>query len=86
MKTALVTGGSRGIGLAVVRDLARTHHVIVHGRDEEALRAITADLPSATAWAADLSGPAVTVPPRPNGLPMATTQSPIRAFWPARRT
>jgi NAD(P)-dependent dehydrogenase (short-subunit alcohol dehydrogenase family) len=63
MKTALVTGGSRGIGLAVVRDLARTHHVIVHGRDEEALRAITADLPSATAWAADLSGPALAVPP-----------------------
>jgi len=62
MKTALVTGGSRGIGLAVVRDLARTHHVIVHGRDEEALRTITAQLPSATAWAADLSGSGPSVP------------------------
>ncbi|MGY4593606.1 hypothetical protein ACVWXL_001352 [Bradyrhizobium sp. GM22.5] len=25
--------------------------------------------------------PAVTVPPRPKGLPTATTQSPIRGFW-----
>jgi hypothetical protein len=30
--------------------------------------------------------PAVTVPPRPNGLPTASTQSPIRAFWGASFT
>ena len=30
--------------------------------------------------------PAVTVPPRPNGLPTASTQSPMRGAWSARCT
>lgn len=54
--TALVTGATRGIGLAVARDLSRTHHVVVHGRDEEALVALADLLPSATPWVADLAG------------------------------
>ncbi|MBD8583153.1 SDR family oxidoreductase [Frigoribacterium sp. CFBP 13729] len=54
--TALVTGATRGIGLAVARDLSRTHHVVVHGRDEEALVALADSLPSATPWVADLAG------------------------------
>src|SRR5919112_2504203 len=41
-------------------------------------------LPISRCWADTM--PAVTVPPRPNGLPIAITQSPIRAFWGARRT
>ncbi|MBF4580580.1 SDR family oxidoreductase [Frigoribacterium sp. VKM Ac-2530] len=54
--TALVTGATRGIGLAVARDLSRTHHVVVHGRDEEALVALADSLPSGAPWVADLAG------------------------------
>jgi NADP-dependent 3-hydroxy acid dehydrogenase YdfG len=60
--TALVTGATRGIGLAVARDLSRTHHVVVHGRDEEALVALADSLPSATPWVADLAGSPFEVP------------------------
>jgi NADP-dependent 3-hydroxy acid dehydrogenase YdfG len=51
---ALVTGATRGIGRAVAADLGRTHRVIVHGRDREAVDALAASLPDATGWAADL--------------------------------
>ncbi|ROQ39464.1 NADP-dependent 3-hydroxy acid dehydrogenase YdfG [Frondihabitans sp. PhB188] len=53
---ALVTGASRGIGRAIAVDLGRTHHVIVQGRDQGALDALAAELPSATTWAAELTG------------------------------
>ena len=56
MKTALVTGSTRGIGLVVARELGRDHHVIVHGRSQAAVAAIVESLPSATAWVADLAG------------------------------
>jgi NADP-dependent 3-hydroxy acid dehydrogenase YdfG len=62
MKTALVTGSTRGIGLAVARDLSRDHHVVLHGRDEEALAALAAELPSASTWVADLAGPSFEAP------------------------
>ncbi|MCU1406827.1 MAG: short-chain dehydrogenase [Glaciihabitans sp.] len=52
---AMITGASRGIGLAIAKDLGRTHHVIVMGRDANALRQIVAALPSATAWAVDVA-------------------------------
>jgi len=60
--TALVTGATRGIGLAIARDLSRTHHVVVHGRDEEALVALADSLPSASPWVADLAGPPFRAP------------------------
>ncbi len=40
--------------------------------------------PMSRCWAETM--PAVTVPPRPNGLPTASTQSPTRAFWEASFT
>jgi NADP-dependent 3-hydroxy acid dehydrogenase YdfG len=53
---ALVTGATRGIGRAIALELGSTHHVILGGRDAEALSLVAAELPSASVWAADLSG------------------------------
>lgn len=58
---ALVTGGSRGIGRAIVAELADTHHVLVGGRDEAAVGAVVGELTSAAAFVADLSDEASTV-------------------------
>ena len=52
---AVVTGGTRGIGLAIARDLARTHHVVVGGRREEAVAEVVRGLPSAEGFVADLA-------------------------------
>jgi NAD(P)-dependent dehydrogenase (short-subunit alcohol dehydrogenase family) len=53
-KTALVTGGSRGIGLAVARALtAEGARVVLLGRDASALAAAAADLDGATWVVAD---------------------------------
>lgn len=59
-KTALVTGGTSGIGLAVVRRfVAEGAHVVVTGRRQEALDAVTAELGDrVTAVRADASDPA----------------------------
>lgn len=45
MRRALVTGGTRGIGLAVAHDLARTGHevVVTYAHDEAAARAAETD-------------------------------------------
>ncbi|MFI6919257.1 SDR family oxidoreductase [Nonomuraea spiralis] len=53
--TALVTGASRGVGEAVARALAPTHHVILGGRDESALAKLAAELPDARPWAVELT-------------------------------
>lgn len=45
--TALVTGASRGIGRAIAQELARTHRILVGGRDRAAVAAVVAELPSA---------------------------------------
>ena len=52
---ALITGASRGIGAAVAVALADTHDLLLGGRDEAALSAVAAGLPSARPWAADLT-------------------------------
>ena len=59
-KTALVTGGTSGIGLAVVRRLvAEGAHVVLTGRRQTQLDAVAADLGDAvTAVRADASDPA----------------------------
>ena len=51
---AVVTGGTRGIGLAIVRDLAATHHVVVGGRSTDAVHRLASALPSGSGLVADL--------------------------------
>lgn len=51
---AVVTGGTRGIGLAIVRDLAATHHVVVGGRSADAVHRVASALPSGSGLVADL--------------------------------
>ncbi|TMR23094.1 SDR family oxidoreductase [Nonomuraea turkmeniaca] len=53
--TALVTGASRGVGAAVARVLGPTHHVILGGRDENALAGVAAELPDARTWPVELT-------------------------------
>jgi len=52
---AVVTGGTRGIGLAIARDLAETHHVVIGGRSAASVAEVVASLPSAEGLVADLA-------------------------------
>lgn len=52
---ALVTGGSRGIGLAIARDLGRDHHILVGGTNAERVGDVVAGLPSAEPFVADVA-------------------------------
>ncbi|MGJ6981373.1 SDR family oxidoreductase [Aestuariimicrobium soli] len=52
---ALVTGGTRGIGRAIVADLARDHDVLVGGRDPGAVRAVVAQTPGASGFVCDVA-------------------------------
>ena len=52
-KVALVTGGSRGIGAAICKELSRDHHVLVGATTEEGARAVADSLPSAEPWVVD---------------------------------
>lgn len=51
----LVTGASRGIGRAIAEELGRTHHVLVGGRDADAIADVVAALPSAEPFVGDLT-------------------------------
>ncbi len=56
----LVSGATSGIGSALVRRLAGTRRLLLHGRDETALRELRASLPDASAheiWVQDLADP-----------------------------
>lgn len=52
---ALVTGGTRGIGRALVEELAATHHVLVGGRNPVAVASVVESLPSGSAFVVDLA-------------------------------
>lgn len=52
--TALVTGGSQGIGRAICTALGPTHHVLVGGRSAAKVDAVVAGLPSAQGFLVDL--------------------------------
>lgn len=54
----LITGASRGIGRAIAHELAADHHLILGGRDRDALESLVSELPSAEPFIADLSDPA----------------------------
>src|ERR671930_15357 len=56
MKTALVTGASRGLGLALARGLAvRGFRLVLDARGEDDLRAVADELPDVVALAGDVS-------------------------------
>ena len=55
--TALVTGGSRGIGRAICLDLSATHTVFVGATTRERADAVCAQIPGAEPFVADLSDP-----------------------------
>jgi NADP-dependent 3-hydroxy acid dehydrogenase YdfG len=55
---ALVTGASRGIGRAIALALSPTHHVLVGGRDTDAIADVVRELESAEPFVAELTNEA----------------------------
>lgn len=51
---ALVTGGSRGLGAAIARELAVDHDLLLGARSAESLGPIVSELPRAKPWPVDL--------------------------------
>jgi uncharacterized oxidoreductase len=56
-RTILITGGSRGIGLALVELLAKTNKVLITGRNSETLEAVKTRFPEVTAFECDVADP-----------------------------
>lgn len=55
LPSALITGASRGIGLAIARELAPTHHLLLGGRDASRLSTLAQEFPSAEPFATELT-------------------------------
>ncbi len=53
--TALITGASRGLGLAIARELAPSHRLLLGGRPSPTLDAAVAEFDGAAAFPADLT-------------------------------
>lgn len=54
---ALITGGTRGIGLAIAHDLATTHTVYIGGTSEASVKKAQQTVPDARPFVADLTDP-----------------------------
>ncbi|MGI5222385.1 SDR family oxidoreductase [Nocardia sp. CA-290969] len=52
---ALITGGGRGLGAAIARELAPDHTLLVGGRTTAGLEKILSELPGATGWPVELT-------------------------------
>ena len=52
---ALITGASRGIGLAIARELSSTHELILGASSEDSLADVLAELPGARPFIAELT-------------------------------
>lgn len=55
MRTAIVTGASKGIGRQIALELGGTHHVVAVGRDENDLDSLLAEIPSGERLVVDLA-------------------------------
>lgn len=63
---ALVTGGGRGLGAAIARELAADHRLLLGARTAPGLESILSELPAATGWPVELTDyAAVAVAVRP---------------------
>lgn len=59
-RTALITGATRGLGLAIAEALAPDYDLLIGGRDLAATQGVADRFPAARPFACDLSDPAAT--------------------------
>ncbi len=78
-RVVLVTGATRGIGLAVARLLAPSWRVLVGGTDADRVAAVVAELPDADAFVADLADADATAAKGASPPPGSRTRTPVRS-------